>query len=148
MISFSPHSVLSADLSLFSTFENKTSGAFAVDMHTSNSPLKVDFLDQAPDSLLKLDAHTSNSPASVRLHPSFEGIFKLKTSIFTAIVSPDADVEDPAGRGRKRSVNVRTVGHGAGIVHGDVAWVPENPNLAPAGKVEASTRNSPLHLSL
>ncbi|KAI0249770.1 hypothetical protein BJV78DRAFT_1129034 [Lactifluus subvellereus] len=141
------NSPLVADLSLFSTHENKTSGAFVVNTHTSNSPLEVDFLDQAPDSLLKFDAHTRNAPARVRLHPSFEGRFELKTSILPSVVTPDDDVEDPAGRGRKRTVNV-TVGHGAWIVHGDAAWVPEDPELAPAGKVKVSTRNAPLLLQL
>lgn len=143
--SSSPYSVLGADISLFSTHENKTGGAFAVNAHTSNSPLEVNFLDQAPDSLLKLDAYSSNSPAGVRLHPSFEGIFELKTSIFPSVVTPDVDVEDPAGRGRKRTINVKA-GRGGWIVHGDAAWVPEDPELAPAGKVKVSTKNSPLHL--
>jgi hypothetical protein len=81
------------------------------------------------------------------LQPAFEGTFKLRTSIFPAVASPDVDVEDPAGRGRKRVVNVKTLGHGSGIVYGDAAWVPQDEE-APAGRVEVSTSNSPLHVSL
>ncbi|KAH9171093.1 hypothetical protein EDB89DRAFT_1194704 [Lactarius sanguifluus] len=142
------NSVLSADLSLISTFENSTSGAFTVVTRTSNSPLEVNFSDHAPDGLLKLDAHTSNSPVEVRLHPSFEGTFKLRTSVFSATVSPDLEVVDPAGRDRKRSVNVSTIGRFSRIVHGDVAWKPEDEALKPDSKVEVSTSNSPLHVWL
>jgi hypothetical protein len=81
------------------------------------------------------------------LQPAFEGTFKLRTSIFPAVVSPDVDEEDPAGRGRKRVVNVKTVGHGSRIVYGDAEWVPQDEE-APAGRVEISTSSSPLHLSL
>src|SRR5260221_377909 len=63
-------SPLHAELALISTHEDKTSGVFFVDTRTSNSPLTVNFTEQAPDALLKLRAHTSNSPAYVRLHPS------------------------------------------------------------------------------
>ncbi|KAH9974104.1 hypothetical protein BGW80DRAFT_1170927 [Lactifluus volemus] len=120
------NSVLFSDLSLFSTFENQTGGAFCVKTHTSNSPLEINFKHQPPDSHLKLDAHTSNSPARVHLQPAFEGPFKLKTSIFPSIVAPDLDAKDPAGLGRKRVVNVKTIGHGAGVVQGDAAWVSED----------------------
>jgi len=82
------------------------------------------------------------------LQPTFEGTFKLRTSIFPASVSPDVDAADPAGRGRKRVVNVKTVGHGSGIVYGDAAWDPQDEEGGPAGKVDVSTSNSPLHLSL
>jgi len=142
------NSILSADLSLFSTFENSTSGAFTVVTRTSNSPLDVNFSEHAPDGLLKLDAQTSNSPAQVRLHPSFEGTLKLRTSIFTATVSPDLEVEDPAGRGRTRSVDVSTVGRYSKVVNGDVEWKPEDEALKPNGKVEVSTSYSPLQVWL
>jgi len=141
------NSILSADIALLSAPEIRSSGSFFVSAHTSNSPLSVSFTEHAPDAELKLQAHTSNSPAHVRLQPAFEGTFKLRTSIFPALVSPDVDAEDPAGRGRKRVVNVKTVGHGSGIVYGDAAWVPEDEE-APGGRVEVSTGNSPLHLSL
>ena len=133
---------------MFSTFKNSTSGAFTVVTRTSNAPLDVNFLDHAPDGLLKLDAHTSNSPAEVRLHPSFEGTLKLRTSLFAATVSPDLEVEDPAGRGRTRSVDVSTIGRHSRIVHGDVEWKPEDEALKPDGKVEVSTSNSPLQVWL
>ncbi|KAF8273741.1 hypothetical protein EI94DRAFT_1826128 [Lactarius quietus] len=140
--------LLSADLSLVSTFENGTSGAFTVVTRTSNSPLDINFSDHAPDGLLRLDARTSNSPAQVSLHPSFEGTLQLRTSLFAANVSPDLEVEDPAGRGRTRSVNVSTIGRHSRILHGDVSWKPEDEALKPDGKVEVLTSNSPLQVRL
>jgi hypothetical protein len=146
-LTFFPYSILSADLALLSAPESQSHGSFFVSTHTSNSPLLVNFTEHAIDAQLKLQAHTSNSPARVRLQPAFEGTFKLRTSIFPALVSPDVDVEDPAGRGRKRVVNVKTLGHGSGVVYGDTAWVPQDEGT-PAGRVEVSTSGSPLHLSL
>jgi hypothetical protein len=148
LISFLPiHSFLHAEVALLSTCGSQSNGSFLVSAHTSNSPLMVNFTEHAPDALLKLQAHTSNSPAHVRLQPAFEGTFKLQTSIFTAHVTPDVEPEDPAGRGRKRFVNVKTVGHGSRVVYGDAEWVPQDEE-APAGRVEVSTSSSPLQLSL
>jgi hypothetical protein len=140
-------SPLHAELALISTDENKASGAFFVDTRTSNSPLAVNFTEQAPDALLKLRAHTSNSPAFIHLDPSFEGTFKLHTSIFHPRVSHE-DVEDPAGRGRKRVVHEKSVGRGGRVVVGNAEWVPQDEKVAPHGKVEVSTTHSPLRLSL
>jgi len=120
-----------------------------VHAHTSNSPLRLDFADQAPDSQLRLKAHTTNSPTRIRLHPSYEGLFELRTSMLPAVVTADENVADPADRGRTRRVDIKTVvGHGARIVHGDVAWIPQDEEVAPAGKVKISTSHSPLHLLL
>jgi hypothetical protein len=141
-------SPVAAELALISTHKNQTSGFFVVRTHTSNAPLAVNFTAQPPDAVLKLQAHTSNSPAQVHLDPSFEGDFKLRTSVSPAVVGVDDNVEDPAGRGRKRVVDVKTVGRFARVVHGDVAWVPQDKELAPAGKVEVSTSHSPLRLLL
>jgi hypothetical protein len=133
---------------LFSTQANQRSGVFAVRTHTSNSPLAVNVTEQPVDSVLKLEAHTTNSPAHVHLHPAFEGVFKLRTSILPAVVHYDEDVEDPAGLGRKRVVHVKNVGRFARVVHGDVEWVPQGQEVAPAGKVDVSTSHSPLRLLL
>ncbi|KAN0111748.1 hypothetical protein V8E52_008128 [Russula decolorans] len=141
------NSILSAELALLSTPESQSNGSFFVSAYTSNSPLLVNFTEHASDAQLKLHAKTSNSPARVHLQPAFEGTFKLRTSIFPALVSPDADAEDPAGRDRQRVVDVKTLGHGSGVVYGDAEWVPQDEE-APAGRVEVSTSNSPLHLSL
>jgi len=138
---------LHAELALISTHESKTNGVFFVDTRTSNSPLAVNFTEQAPDALLKLKAHTSNSPALVHLDPSFEGSFKLRTSIFHPSVSHE-DVEDPAGRGRKRVVHEKSIGRGGRVILGDAEWVPQDEKVAPHGKVEVSTTHSPLRFSL
>jgi len=141
------NSILSADLALHSIPESPSNGSFFVSAHTTNSMLLVNFTEHAADAELKLQAHTTNSPVFVHLQPAFEGTFKLRSSIFAPLVSPDVDAKDPAGRGRTRVVNEKSVGHGARIVYGDAAWVPQDEE-APAGRVEVSTNNSPLHLSL
>lgn len=141
-------SLLSADFSLVSTFENGTSGAFSVVTRTSNSPLDVNFSAHAPDGLLKLNAQTSNSPAKVQLHPSFEGTLKLRTSLFVPFVDPDLEADDPAGRDRTRSVNVSPIGRHSRIVHADATWLPEDEALKPDGEVKVSTSNSPLLVQL
>jgi len=84
----------------------------------------------------------------VHLHPAFEGLFKAQTTILPAVVTVDENVADPAGRGRLRRVDERTIGRGARIVHGEVAWIPQDEEVAPAGRVEISTTHSPLHLLL
>ncbi|KAI0284577.1 hypothetical protein BGY98DRAFT_947614 [Russula aff. rugulosa BPL654] len=121
-----------------------TSRSYQVKLHTSNSFLHAEVAllstcgSQSNGSFF-VSAHTSNSPLM--------GTFKLQTSIFTAHVTPDVDAKDPAGRGRKRVVNVKTVGHGSRVVYGDAEWIPQDEE-APAGRVEVSTSNSPLQLSL
>jgi hypothetical protein len=142
------NSVLFARLALISTHEEHTGGSFLVHARTSNSPLRLDFTDQAPDSQLRLEAHTTNAPAYVHLHPSFEGLFKAQTTILPAVVAPDENVADPAGRDRTRRVDVKRIGRGGRIVHGEVAWIPQDKVVAPAGRVEISTTHSPLHLFL
>jgi len=142
------NSILLAKLALISTHEDHTGGTFLVHGRTSNSPLRLDFNDQAPDSQLRLEAHTTNGPARVHLHPSFEGLFKAQTTILPAVVDSDENVADPAGRDRTRRVDVRTIGRGARIVHGEVAWIPQDKEVAPAGRVEISTTHSPLQLLL
>jgi hypothetical protein len=42
-----------------------------------------------------------------------EVVFKLRTTTFPAVVSFDDEVEDPAGHGRRRVVNIKLVGRGA-----------------------------------
>jgi hypothetical protein len=142
------YSVLLAKLALISTHEDQMGGTFHVDAETSNLPLGLNITDQAPDSQFQLRAHTTNAPARVQLHPSFEGSFEIRTSVLPAAVTPDEDVEDPASRGRTRRVDVKNVGRGARIVHGDVAWIPQDEEVAPAGKVKVSTTHAPLLLLL
>jgi hypothetical protein len=138
-----PYSYLYAELALLTTPSSQSDGSFFVCAHTSNSPLGVNFTEHAPDAQLKVQAHTSNSPVHVRLQPAFEGTFNLRTSIFPAVVypDPDEDVEDPAGRGRKRVVNVKNLGHGSRVLYGDAEWVPQGDEV-PAGRAEVSTSNS------
>ena len=66
--------------------------------------------------MTQIRTHIFNSLTCVCLQSAFEGTFKLWTSIFPALISPDIDAVDPTGHGRRRIVNVK-------MVYGDATWV-------------------------
>src|SRR5258708_38203364 len=66
--------------------------------------------------MTQIRTHTFNSLTCICLQPAFEGTFKLRMSIFPALISPDIDAVDPTGHGRRRIVNVK-------MVYGDATWV-------------------------
>ncbi|KAF4589929.1 hypothetical protein EYR38_009224 [Pleurotus pulmonarius] len=76
-------------------------GIYHIETITSNAPLSVDFPVAPVNSTLSLDGKTSNAPATVSLHPTYEGRFKLITSLFTPVLEKSS-VDDPSGRGRER----------------------------------------------
>ncbi|KAF5354947.1 hypothetical protein D9756_005640 [Leucocoprinus leucothites] len=117
---------------------------FLVNTHTSNSRLDVTFRDAPVDSILTHRGSTSNSPADVRLHPTFEGHFSLNShsGLFNPIVH-EHQVDDPAGRGRRRNVSYRNV---RGYVDGDVKWGGSNEKKR--GNVDVSTSNARVTLDL
>jgi hypothetical protein len=136
-------SVLHSNFTLVADTDDQIGGAFNVSARTSNSPLNIGFNAAPVDSRLHLDARTSNSPARVSLHPTFEGAFELATGRwFTHHVEEREDVEDPAGKGRKRYVVLTLVRPGMG--RGTVSW--GSPNDHGPGKVTLRTSNSPVAL--
>ena len=139
-------SFIDSQLGLYSNTTNATGGAFTVNARTTNSPMKLSFVDAPADSALHADAGTSNSPAQVQLHETFEGAFSLTTSRFLRpVVEWERDVEDPAGRGRERTVRVNEVKDS--LVTGNVFWGKKEGAKA-RGTVRVSTTNSPLRLLL
>ncbi|KAH9927770.1 uncharacterized protein B0H18DRAFT_1103969 [Fomitopsis serialis] len=100
---------VNANVSLFATTSSSTGGLFNVDAHSTNSPVRVVFPDAPVDHVLTLAAHTTNSPVELVLHPTYEGGFTLHGSRWLSPqvrVSPNVD--DPAGRGRRRDVHWST----------------------------------------
>ena len=136
-------SPIKAALSLYT---DSLRSSFKVDATTSNSPLTITNNVSPPDSILHLSAGTSNSPAHVLLAPAYEGTFSVGTSLFSPVVDRSTRKEDPSGRGKERSVNVRNVR--GGIVEGAVSWEPSELPRGGAGEVSLRTSNSPVTLIL
>jgi hypothetical protein len=140
-----PFSFIKASLGLhdFTTVQASNPN-FEVVTQTENAALDVTFKDAPVDSLLTHTASTSNARAHVSLHPTYEGYFTLSSN--SAWINPvvkENEVEDPAGRGRSRSVHFRNV---RGFVDGDVAWVSSTPGRK--GTVDVKTSNARITLDL
>ncbi|KAH9948010.1 hypothetical protein B0H21DRAFT_735738 [Amylocystis lapponica] len=139
------NSPIGSNISLVSGADDGTGGSFHVLATTSNSPLAIAFPVSPVDSILHFTAHTSNSPARAVLHKTFEGAFSLKSSPwFGSVVNADNDAEDPAGRGRRRVVDVQRVSRG--VVEGSARWSPAQENQR--GWVEVTTSNMGVTLDL
>jgi hypothetical protein len=139
---------LISNITLVSTGSEGTGGEFVVEAHTSNAPLEVRFSDAPVDSVLQLSAKSSNAPVSVGLHPTYEGTFSLKSSIFRPRVDVDEGVEDPKGEGRDRKIDFNAVGKD---VKGSVRWVEEDGDddgFEKRGCVELVTSIFSAHLRL
>ena len=89
-------------MSLLSTSQGSTGGSFKVTAKSSNDDLELVTLTAPLDSALTLDAQTSNAAATVSLHQTFEGAFRLHTSNADIKVAASEQVVDPAGAGRAR----------------------------------------------
>ncbi|KIP08924.1 hypothetical protein PHLGIDRAFT_34702 [Phlebiopsis gigantea 11061_1 CR5-6] len=135
-----------SNVSLVAETKGNTGGKFNVVARSSNSPVDVKF-DAAPiDSVLHVDVHTSNSPARLTLDPTYEGSFSLHTGAWfpTTVQQLNEDEEDPAGKDRKRILELRTIRRGS--TEGSVAWTPsEREEL---GTAVLTSSNSPVALYL
>ncbi|KAG6899586.1 hypothetical protein C0993_008960 [Termitomyces sp. T159_Od127] len=141
---FTSNSAIKGTLSLESAKEG--GGKFKVHASTSNAPLELSFAEAPVDSILILDATTSIGPATVSLHPTYEGQYTAATSFQRPSVVINHDVEDPAGRGRKRLV--RSLANRGPIVSGTVRWYDGDDNKEFIGNVEVRTSFSPLTLRI
>ncbi|PFH47474.1 hypothetical protein AMATHDRAFT_67678 [Amanita thiersii Skay4041] len=129
---------IQSDISLLHTAT--TGGDFNVVASSSNSPLRLHFLDAPLNSKLALTARTSNSPAQVTLHPTYEGGFQVSTSNMRPNAFARSGIEDPSGRGRQRDVQIS---RSWSQVTGSVSWSDEGRSR---GRVVLSTSNSPASL--
>ncbi|KZT03912.1 uncharacterized protein LAESUDRAFT_658842 [Laetiporus sulphureus 93-53] len=142
------NSPIGANISLYSTLPSGTGGNFTARISTSNSPLSISYPYSPVDHRLHMHARTSNGPAHVQLHPTYEGTFRLISSGFLGrpTVHADPAVEDPAGRGRTRSVDYRSAG--GRVAEGIVRWLPSDRNETELGDVQISTSQLGLDLFL
>ncbi|KAL4259465.1 hypothetical protein AB1N83_008607 [Pleurotus pulmonarius] len=116
-------------------------GIYHIETITSNAPLSVDFPVAPVNSTLSLDGKTSNAPATVSLHPTYEGRFKLITSLFTPVLEKSS-VDDPSGRGRERSIESRS---SRGVLSGRVQWRGSDKS---EGMVQVKSSIAPVVLKL
>ncbi|KAI0260298.1 hypothetical protein BC834DRAFT_901441 [Gloeopeniophorella convolvens] len=139
---------LASKISLFTNASSGTGGAFRVGTHTRNAPLAVKVNTSPPDSRLVLDASSKNAAARVALPPAFEGDLLLVTTQHYPSIREIPGVEDPSGHERTRNITSR--GIFGRIVVGNVSWVPQESELAGAGKAGVSvvTSNAPVTLAL
>ncbi|KAH8090997.1 hypothetical protein BXZ70DRAFT_1011259 [Cristinia sonorae] len=141
------NSVIISSVSLVSTTEDKTGGAFEVTAHTSNAPIDVVFPNAPVDSLLTFKATSSNAHVRAKLHETYEGSFELSTGRwFPATVNYEEGVEDPAGKGRHRVVETRD--YGRGHASGKVSWKADDAAMRTVGSVDLATSNSGIQLIL
>lgn len=122
------------NISLHSTAKDHSGGKFLVDAFTTHSPLYVGFAEAPVDSVLHLTGITSMFPAIAHMHPTYQGDFLVKSSLFGPKVEVDENVKDPAGKDRTRTVDINKDGQ---QITGKVFWGPENENAF--GHVELVT---------
>jgi len=122
----------------------ETGGNFAVAASTQNSPINIDFLSAPVDSALSLSAHTSIAPVGVKLHETYQGAFKLRTSLSRARVIQNQERTDPAGKGRKRKVT-GVDGPSRSSASGTAVWSDEGLEL---GTVDLESSLAPVSLVL
>jgi len=135
------NAAIGAKMSLVSG--EKTGGEFIISGTTAVGPVDMIVTEAPVGSSISLKARTALAPATVKMHPAYEGEFILSTSLRGVSLSVDEKVEDPAGKERKRSVDIRRVG--SSRVTGSVSWSPEGKHL---GFVNVETSMAPAVLEL
>ncbi|KAH0829116.1 hypothetical protein J3R83DRAFT_2592 [Lanmaoa asiatica] len=111
---------IDAEVSL--TSEASMGGEFEVGAESSNGEIGLKFIHTPIDSVLRCHAETSVGGVEVELDSAFEGTYSLQTIVGKKLVSQH-DVEDPAGKGRRRFVSQNDA---AGRVDGELKWVGIN----------------------
>ncbi|KAJ7777698.1 hypothetical protein DFH07DRAFT_797566 [Mycena maculata] len=97
--------------------------SFDLAARTSNSRIALDVLASPLDATLALRATTSIGSVSVKLPTTYEGSFDATTSLAGLSVTFDEKAEDPAGEGRKRSIEFEGVRRNR--AKGRVGWSEE-----------------------
>ncbi|KAF9479398.1 hypothetical protein BDN70DRAFT_878881 [Pholiota conissans] len=123
-------------------------GNFTVDTTTTNSPLRVVFVDAPLDSGLEYSGRSANGKVDVTLHPTYEGNFDMSTSRYFRADLKFLPAPDPSGQGRKRASFYQGDRHRN---FGNTKWLEnENPVYGPKdnGNVVISTSNSPIVLNI
>ncbi|KAG5719396.1 hypothetical protein E4T56_gene13462 [Termitomyces sp. T112] len=125
---------------------NESRGKFKIFARTSVSPLQLSFVEAPVDSVLLLDATTSLGPAAVSLDSTYEGSYTAVTSLQRPSILFNPDVEDPAGKGRKRQM--RSSPSRGPIASGTVRWSDGDDHKKLLGNVNVRTSLAPLTLKI
>ena len=126
----------------FTSPANASSGAFHVRSSTANAPLTLLFADApAAGSFLDLHASTALASARVTTHETFEGGFKLATSL---LFVPEVSWPGVTRDGMRRWVE--TTRGGRSVMEGTTAW-GEHPAEG-RGVVRVETSVATLRLNL
>ncbi|KAG6381994.1 hypothetical protein JVT61DRAFT_625 [Boletus reticuloceps] len=134
-------SQINAEISLIS--DASTGGEFAVDAQSSNGEIKLQFVDSPVGSDLRCQAEATVGGVEIELDSAFEGTYSLENVMRPKLVSQH-DVEDPAGRGRRRVVSVEEL---PGRVVGEIKWVENDGSSSGSeGHVALKTVFSPIKL--
>jgi hypothetical protein len=95
-------------------------GSFVIDTKSNASTVRIKF-DEAPvDSTLALTSETSTGSINADLHPTYEGTFSLSSGAVSPVVNVKDEEEDPAGKGRERTVEFFR--SGSHVAVGEVTW--------------------------
>ncbi|KAF8141155.1 hypothetical protein EV363DRAFT_1443160 [Boletus edulis] len=132
---------INAEISLIS--DAPTGGEFAVNAQSSNGEIKLQFVDSPVGSDLRCQAEATVGGVEIELDSAFEGTYTLENVMRPKLVTQH-DVEDPAGRGRRRVVSVEEL---PGRVVGEIKWVENDGSSSGIeGYVALKTVFSPLTL--
>ena len=96
-------------------------GEFEVDAQSRHGEIGLKFIDSPVDSVLRCHAETTVGVVQVELDSAFEGTYSLQTVLGAKLVSErESEVEDPAGKGRRRVVSQNEARR---RVEGELKWV-------------------------
>lgn len=126
--------------------DSGSGGHLTVNATTSLSPLNLTFVGAPVDSTLVLYGATALSNAFLRLHETFEGIFRLASTFTSPTVKYDQGAEhrDPAKRGRERIVEYNVNNR---ILDGKAVW-GKDTDAGKRGRVDLFSSIGKVELSL
>lgn len=137
---------INSSISLVSTAQNGSGGAYKVSAKSSNGAVSIAFPQAPLNSTQQIDAQTSNGALSVQAHDTFEGEFRLQTSNgFPSLQRDAARMQDPAGLSRGRCV---TYTAGRGAIAGSASWGNPEPDRVYGGGARLKTSNGSVTLVL
>ncbi|KAJ7816716.1 hypothetical protein B0H13DRAFT_2459744, partial [Mycena leptocephala] len=121
---------------------SKESGAaFDIIAYNSNMAIELDVLAAPLDSNITLSATTNLGAITIKLPTTYEGSFSAATSISSLAVDFNENAQDPAGKGRKRTMEYERIYKT--VARGSIGWSEEGKTR---GSVGARTSMAPVTL--
>jgi len=131
------------DISSKLTSGADNAGSFGVAASTVRGKVDMKFTDAPVDSILTVNAETALADVEVYLHPTYQGSFELSTELAAVRLHNPKNVDDPAGRGRKRVVHLDR--DSKTRIEGETWWGKKGEPLG-AVKLKTSLAAATLHL--